>query len=349
MTRGHPVLNSAVFYKMIKKKGNNMHVLVTGGAGYIGSVVVEMLLKEEFAVTVVDNLSEGHMAAVPSNVAFIEEDIGNRDVMRRIFNDYKIDAVVHMAGATLVSKSMTNPEEYFVNNVSNGLELLEAMRGAGVRRIIFSSTAALFGNPEFSPITEEHPTNPINAYGRSKLMFEQMMEWYNTAHDLNYMSLRYFNAAGATSEHGEHHHVETHLIPIVLQTALGQREHVEILGTDYDTRDGTCVRDYIHVEDLAMAHVEALRRMDDIGPLKLNLGNGEGYTVKEVIETARKVTGHPIPAKHARRRPGDPAVLVASSRRSHALLGLNPKYPEIGQIVEAAWAWHSNHPRGYQR
>jgi UDP-glucose 4-epimerase len=325
-----------------------MNVLVTGGAGYIGSVVVEVLLRGNFNVVIADNLVEGHSSAVPDDIPFIKTDIRERSVMKKIFRDHNIDSVVHMAGETLVSKSMTNPEDYFINNVSKGLELLEAIRETGVRRIIFSSTAALFGNPEFTPITEEHPTNPINAYGRSKLMFEQMMEWYNTAHGLNYVSLRYFNAAGATRDHGEHHRIETHLIPIVLQTALGQREHVQIFGTDYDTRDGTCVRDYIHVEDLAVAHVEALQRMDDIGPQKINLGNGEGYTVKEVIETAREVTGHPIPAQDAQRRTGDPAVLVASSRRANSILGLSPKYPEIRQIVEAAWLWHSKYPNGYE-
>jgi UDP-glucose 4-epimerase len=325
-----------------------MKVLVTGGAGYVGSVVVEVLMREQFSVVVVDNLCEGHKSAVPSDVPLIETDIGNREHVKRIIEDHKIEAVVHMAGETLVSKSMTHPEDYFKNNVAKGIELLETMRETGVRRIIFSSTAALFGNPEFTPITEEHPTNPINAYGRSKLMFEQMMEWYNSAHGLNYVSLRYFNAAGATEEHGEHHPVETHLIPIVLQTALGQREHVDIYGIDYDTRDGTCIRDYIHVEDLAVAHVEALQRMDDIGPQKLNLGNGEGYSVNEVIEAAREITRHPIPAKQAARRLGDPPVLVASSKRAHILLGLTPKYPKIKQIVEAAWRWHSKNPNGYK-
>jgi UDP-glucose 4-epimerase len=325
-----------------------MNVLVTGGAGYVGSVVVEILLREEFSVVVIDNLVEGHRSAVPSDIPFIEADIGNRDITKRVLVDYKIDAVIHMAGETLITKSMTHPEDYFLNNVSKGIELLEAMRETDVKRIIFSSTAALFGNPEFTPITEDHPTNPINAYGRSKLMFEQMLEWYHKPHGMNYISLRYFNAAGATVSHGEHHSVETHLIPIVLQTALGQRDFVDIFGTDYDTRDGTCLRDYIHVEDLAMAHVRALQRMDDIGPQKLNLGNGEGYSVKEVIEAAREVTGHPIPAKKVARRPGDPAVLVASSKRTHSLLGLNPKYPEIKQIVESAWRWHSAHPNGYQ-
>lgn len=325
-----------------------MNVLVTGGAGYVGSVVVEVLLREKFNVVVADNLIEGHKSAVPDDVSFIKTDIGNRPVMKKIFADHRIDAVIHMAGETLVSKSMTHPQDYFINNISKGIELLEAMRESGVKRIIFSSTAALFGNPEFTPITEAHPTNPINAYGRSKLMFEQMLEWYNRANGLNYVCLRYFNAAGATVQHGEHHGVETHLIPIVLQTALGKRTHVDIYGSDYDTRDGTCIRDYIHIEDLAMVHVEALRRMDETGPQKLNLGNGEGYSVKEVIEAARKITGHPIPAREAERRPGDPAVLVASSEKTHALLGVTFRYPEIHQIVETAWNWHSKNPDGYK-
>ncbi len=233
-----------------------MNVLVTGGAGYIGSVVVEVLLRENYNVVVLDSLVEGHKSAIPDTIHFIQADISDRDSMRKTFTDHNINAVIHMAGETLVSKSMTHPQDYFITNVSKGIELLEAMRESGVKRIIFSSTAALFGNPKFTPITEEHPTNPINAYGRSKLMFEQMLEWYNKAHRLNYVCLRYFNAAGATVEHGEHHPFETHLIPIVLQTALGQREYVDIYGTDYDTDDGTCIRDYIHVEDLAMVHVK---------------------------------------------------------------------------------------------
>ena len=325
-----------------------MKVLVTGGAGYIGSVVVEMLLQQGFSVVVVDSLIEGHRSALPSGIPFFKEDIGNREAIRKILVDNKIDAVIHMAGETLVSKSMTQPEDYFITNVSKGLELLEAMREAGTRKIIFSSTAALFGNPEFSPVNEEHPTNPINAYGRSKLMFEQMLEWYEKAHDFTYVCLRYFNAAGATAEHGEHHPVETHLIPIVLQTALGQREYLEIYGTDYDTKDGTCVRDYIHVEDLANVHIGALRKMDEIGSQKLNLGNGEGYSVKEVIEAAREVTGHPIPARESARRAGDPGTLVATSERTHTLIGVKFKYPDIKQIVQAAWDWHSKNPKGYK-
>ena len=324
-----------------------MNVLVTGGAGYVGSVVVEMLLKEGFKVVVVDSLIEGHRSAIPSDITFYKEDIGDRAAIRKILVDNKIDAVIHMAGETLVSKSMTHPQDYFINNVAKGIELLEAMRESGVKRIIFSSTAALFGNPVFTPITEEHPTEPINTYGRSKLMFEQMLEWYNRIHGLNYVCLRYFNAAGATADHGEHHSIETHLIPIVLQVALGKREHVNILGTDYETRDGSCIRDYIHIEDLAMVHVGALRKMDETGPQKLNLGNGGGYSVKEVIAAARKITGHPIPAKEADRRPGDPAVLVASSEKTHNLLGIKFKYPEIEQIVETAWKWHSRNPDGY--
>jgi UDP-glucose 4-epimerase len=324
-----------------------MNVLVTGGAGYIGSVVVEMLLQQGFSVVVVDSLIEGHRSAIPSDISFYQDDIGDREAIKKILVDNKIDAVIHMAGETLVSKSMTHPEDYFKVNVSKGLELLEAMREAGTKRVIFSSTAALFGNPEFTPINEEHPTNPINAYGRSKLMFEQMLEWYEKVHDLTYVCLRYFNAAGATAEHGEHHPVETHLIPIVLQTALGQRAYVEIYGTDYDTKDGTCVRDYIHVEDLANVHIGALRKMDEIGSQKLNLGNGEGYSVKEVIEAAREITGHPIPARESARRAGDPGTLVATSERTHTLVGVKFKYPDIKQIVQAAWDWHSKNPTGY--
>ena len=325
-----------------------MNVLVTGGAGYIGSVVVEMLLQQGFFVVVVDSLTEGHRSAISSDITFFKEDIGDREVIIGILDDHKIDAVIHMAGETLVSKSMTHPEDYFITNVAKGIELLEAMRETGTKRIIFSSTAALFGNPEFTPITEEHPTNPINAYGRSKLMFEQMLEWYGRVHDLTYVCLRYFNAAGATAEHGEHHPVETHLIPIVLQTALGQREYVEIYGTDYDTKDGTCVRDYIHIEDLANVHIGALRKMDEIGSQKLNLGNGEGYSVKEVIEAAREITGHPITARESDRRSGDPGTLVATSERTHTLIGVKFKYPDINQIVQAAWNWHSKNPNGYK-
>lgn len=324
-----------------------MNVLVTGGAGYVGSVVVEILLQKGFTVTIVDNLVEGHKSAVPEGIPLIEGDIGNRNLMKEVIADHAIEAVIHMAGETLVSKSMSHPQDYFIGNVSKGLELLEAMRESGVNRIIFSSTAALFGNPVYTPIDEKHPTNPINTYGRSKLMFEQILEWYQKIHGLNYVCLRYFNAAGATEEHGEHHRIETHLIPIVLQTVLGKRDHVDILGTDYDTRDGSCLRDYIHVEDLAAVHVEALRRMDNIGPQKLNLGNGEGYSVKEVIEAARDITGHSIPAMEADRRPGDPGVLVASSERTRSLLEIKFKYPKIHQIVETAWKWHSKNPNGY--
>lgn len=324
-----------------------MNVLVTGGAGYVGSVVVEILLREGFNVVIVDSLVEGHRSAVPERLPLVLGDIGNRDLIKDVVAKYKIDAVIHMAGETLVSKSMTHPQDYFIGNVSKGLELLEAMRESGVKRIIFSSTAALFGNPEYTPIDEKHPTEPINTYGRSKLMFEQMLVWYQKIHGLNYICLRYFNAAGATEKHGEHHRVETHLIPIVLQTALGKRDHVDIYGTDYDTRDGSCIRDYIHVEDLAMVHVEALKKMDTIGSQKLNLGNGEGYSVKEVIEAARIITGHQIPALESERRLGDPAVLVASSQQTHALLGIKFKYPKIQQIVETAWKWHSRHPDGY--
>jgi len=324
-----------------------MNILVTGGAGYVGSVVVEVLLREGFQVVILDNLKEGHRSAIPAGVPFIEGDIANRGLVKEALVARRIDGVIHMAGETLVTKSMTQPEDYFINTVQKGIELLEALRETGVRRIIFSSTAALFGNPQFSPITEEHPTTPINAYGRSKLMFEEMLHWYNLVHKLNYVCLRYFNAAGATADHGEHHRVETHLIPLVMQVALGQRADVKIYGNDYETRDGTCIRDYIHVDDLARAHVEAMRRMDSIGPQKLNMGNGPGYSVKEVIEAARAVTGRPIPAIPAPRRAGAPATLVASSARAQRLLDWAPRFPRIEQIVESAWKWHQRFPTGY--
>jgi len=324
-----------------------MNILVTGGAGYVGSVVVEVLLREGFQVVILDNLKEGHRSAIPAGVPFIEGDIANRGLVKEALVARRIDGVIHMAGETLVTKSMPQPEEYFINTVQKGIELLEALRETGVRRLIFSSTAALFGNPQFSPITEEHPTTPINAYGRSKLMFEEMLHWYNLVHKLNYVCLRYFNAAGATADHGEHHRVETHLIPLVMQVALGQRADVKIYGNDYETRDGTCIRDYIHVDDLARAHVEAMRRMDSIGPQKLNMGNGSGYSVKEVIEAARAVTGRPIPAIPAPRRAGAPATLVASSARAQRLLDWAPRFPRIEQIVESAWKWHQRFPTGY--
>ncbi|MFH0907575.1 MAG: UDP-glucose 4-epimerase GalE [bacterium] len=324
-----------------------MNVLVTGGAGYVGSVVVEVLLREGCSVVVVDNLKEGHRSALSPNVPFVQADIGNRDSIKKTIRENDIEAVIHMAGETLVTKSMTHPEDYFINNVSKGIELLEALRETGVKRIIFSSTAALFGNPQFTPITEEHPAQPINAYGRSKLMFEEMLEWYHTAHGLNYVCLRYFNAAGATELHGECHRIETHLIPLVLDVALGKREQVSMFGADYETRDGTCIRDYIHIDDLGRAHVAALRHMDTTGPQKLNMGNGSGYSVKEVIEAARRVTGKPIKAVHAPRRAGDPAVLVASSARAQRLLQWTPRYPTIEQIVESAWKWHVKYPGGY--
>ena len=324
-----------------------MNILVTGGAGYVGSVTVEVLHREGHKVVVIDDLREGHRSAVDPVIPLYTHDIADREKTEAVLREEKIEAAVHMAGETLVTKSMTQPEDYFLNNVQNGLALLEAMRVCDVKRIVFSSTAALFGNPIEVPITEQHPTQPINAYGRSKLIFEEMLHWYGVAHGLKHVCVRYFNAAGASELHGEHHRVETHLIPIVLQVALGQRDRVSIFGTDFDTRDGSCIRDYVHIEDLAYAHLRALERVDDIGSQKFNLGNGCGFSVKEVIDTSRKITGHPIPATDDPRRAGDPGTLVASSKKANELLGWTPKYPAIEDIIQSAWNWHQKFPDGY--
>ena len=324
-----------------------MKVLVTGGAGYIGSVVVEQLLEGGYEVVVVDNLKQGHREAVLPGAEFYEGDFGDRELLEGIFGEHKIDAVLHFAAEAQVADSMTNPHKYFLTNVSKGLVLLEAMRAHGCDRFIFSSTAATFGEPKYTPIDEEHPQEPINAYGESKLMFEKILDWYHRAYGLKFMSFRYFNAAGASKRLGEDHRPETHLVPVVLQVALGKREHVEVYGTDYPTKDGTPVRDYIHVLDLARAHILGLEKLDSFPDGKYNLGNGEGFTVLEVIETTEEVTGKKIPYRPAPRRPGDPAVLVASSRRAAGELGWEPEFPELKEIIRSAWEWHRGHPEGY--
>ena len=324
-----------------------MNVFVTGGAGYIGSHVVRLLLEAGHRVRVYDNLAEGHAAAVP------EETLVRGDLMdaQRLVEalDEGFDCVMHFAAHCYVGESMINPEKYYATNVVAGLRLLTAMRRAGVRRIVFSSSAATYGEPEQIPITEEHPQNPINAYGQTKLDFEHALGFYAGAYGLGYASLRYFNAAGAAPDGaiGEDHDPETHLVPIVLQVALGQRKSVQIFGTDYPTRDGTCVRDYIHVCDLAQAHILAMERIEPGKGGWYNLGNGNGYTVREVLQVARKVTGRKIPAEVGPRRPGDPPELVASSAKIARELGWKPEYPDLETIVETAWRWHSTHPDGY--
>lgn len=320
------------------------HVFVTGGAGYIGSICVKELLDRGFKVSVFDNLSEGHRRALDKRARFFEGDLDEPVAIRLALKETKPDAVMHFAANALVGESMKNPAKYFRNNVANGLNLLAAMVEVGVLRFVFSSTCATFGIPERMPIDETLPQNPINPYGESKLMFEKILRWFSELHDLRYVALRYFNAAGASGPFGEDHRIETHLIPNVLKVALGRRESVDILGTDYDTPDGTCIRDYIHVVDLAAAHILALGAKESAC---FNLGTGGGTSVKEVIEACRKVTGHEIPAVEKPRRPGDPPRLIAGSDKIRRELGWEPKYCAIDEIVKSAWEWQVAHPDGY--
>ena len=326
-----------------------MNVLVTGGAGYIGSVIVETLLHRGHAVTVLDNLYKGHRAAVQSPAVLVEADLADGSAVRRVLSEHGVTAVIHMAADSLVGESMTNPAKYFRNNVVNSLLLAEAMVAEGVTRLVFSSTAAVYGEPEKVPITEDQAVTPTNVYGETKLAFERALAWLDRIHGLRWIALRYFNAAGATEAHGEDHDPESHLIPIVLQVPLGGRDRVQLFGTDYPTPDGTCIRDYIHVADLADAHVLALDALDvgQVASRAYNLGNGTGYSNRQVIDSCRRVSGQAIPVEEAQRRAGDPAVLVASADRIRRDLGWAPRYPEIDQIVESAWRWHQRHPHGY--
>ena len=319
-------------------------IFVTGGAGYIGSICVEQLLNEGFEVAVFDNLSEGHRRAVDDRAHFLQGDLADRSVIKRAMGEVKPDAVMHFAANALVGESMSNPSKYFRNNVSAGINLLDAAVEAGVKKFVFSSTCATFGIPERMPIDETLPQRPINPYGESKLMFEQILRWYHEIHGLSFVALRYFNAAGATEKFGEDHRIETHLIPNVLKVALGQRESVDIYGTDYPTPDGSCIRDYIHILDLAQAHMLAVKS-DKSG--FFNLGTGGGTSVREVIETCRKVTGRDIKAVEKPRRAGDPPLLIAGSDKIRTELGWKPRFENILPIVESAWAWHVKYPEGY--
>jgi UDP-glucose 4-epimerase len=324
-----------------------MRILVTGGAGYIGSVVTEELINDGHEAVVYDSLYKGHREAVVEGAKFVEADLTDSATLRHTLAENRIDAVIHMAADSLVGESVQNPAKYYRNNVVAGLALLDAMLDAGVRRIVFSSTAATYGEPAKQPIEETDPTNPTNTYGETKLAFEHAMRWYDAAYGLRYASLRYFNAAGATLLCGESHDPETHIIPIVLQVAAGRREFVEIYGDDYPTRDGTCVRDYIHVVDLARAHILALDRLDERSAI-YNLGcGGDGYTVREVIETARAVTGRDIPVRTGARRAGDPAVLIASSEKIKRELGWKPQMQDLRLIIASAWEWMKQRPDGY--
>jgi UDP-glucose 4-epimerase len=315
-----------------------MNVLVTGGAGYVGSVVAEELLRAGHHVIILDNLQQGHKQAVSGSAEFVLADICDANALDTLFQRLSVDAVMHMAAETVVEYSTTDPKRYFVTNVVGGVNLLNAMLKHSVRRIVFSSSAAVYGEPVQSPIDELHPKEPINAYGLSKLQFEQIMGWYGKAYKLKHISFRYFNAAGATDRLGEDHEPETHLIPNVLRAALNGTP-VSVFGTDYPTKDGSCVRDYVHVEDIARAHVLALDEIDTLESAAYNLGNGDGYSVLEVVHAAGKVTGTDIPTRLSPRRAGDPAVLVASSNRAKSELGWKPLFPELESILDSAWRW----------
>ncbi|MCR4418640.1 MAG: UDP-glucose 4-epimerase GalE [Clostridia bacterium] len=327
-----------------------MRVLVTGGAGYIGSHTVKELLQEGYEVTVLDNLSRGHraVARLLPGARFVWGDIDDRELVRELAQE--VEAVLHFAAFSLVGESVSNPALYYENNVQKGLSLLRAVCEAGVRYFVFSSTAAVYGEPQQVPIEEDHSLVPTNPYGATKLALEEALRWYGAAYGVRYISLRYFNAAGADPEGdlGEDHRPETHLIPLVLQAALGVRSEVTIFGTDYPTPDGTCVRDYVHVSDLAAAHVLALKALEEGHPSAVyNLGSGRGFSVREVIEAARRVTGRDFPVVEGPRRPGDPAVLVASSRRIRQEVGWSPRHGDLEAIIRTAWAWHRRYPQGY--
>jgi UDP-glucose 4-epimerase len=326
-----------------------LNILVTGAAGYIGSIVTEQLVREYDLVIAIDNLQQGHREAVIEGAEFIKAELGSADELEQVFRRYHIDAVAHLAAESIVSRSMTDPRQSFHNNVVYGINLLDTMLKHGVHKLVFSSTAAVYGEPEAVPITESAAEKPVNPYGESKLIFERILHWYGQAYGLSCISLRYFNAAGASERFGEDHHPESHLIPNIMKVALGQDAQIPVFGNDYPTADGSCIRDYIHVADIARAHILALKQLDNhTGNKAYNLGNDKGYSVLEVIETARKVTGAPIPAAIHSKRAGDPAILTASSRLAAAELGWHPEFDSLESIIESAWRWHRKHPQGYR-
>jgi UDP-glucose 4-epimerase len=325
-----------------------MKILVTGGAGYIGSTASAELLKAGHEVVVFDNLYQGHRAAVPADAAFVEGDLRDTDAVARLFAEHKgIDGIMHFASYTLVGESMQQPLKYLRDNIVAGSNLLEQAVANGVGRFILSSTANLFDEPESMPIEPENKIVPGSPYGESKFFLERILHWFNRIYGLKYACLRYFNAAGGAPERGEDHDPELHLIPIVLQVALGQRQKLTVFGDDYPTKDGTCIRDYVHIADLAQAHILAMDALDRLGVRKYNLGNGNGFSILEVIEAAKQITGKDIPYEIGPRRAGDPAVLIASSAKIRAELGWQPQYPQLEQIVGSAWEWHRAHPHGY--
>jgi UDP-glucose 4-epimerase len=324
-----------------------LNILVTGAAGYIGSVCSEVLLTRGMRVIALDSLLEGHRSAVPPGAIFCQVDLADRPQLESVFSQHKIDAVMHFAAEALVAKSIREPSTFYATNVAGGVNLLDAMTRHSVKKFIFSSTAATYGEPEIVPIPEDHRKAPINPYGKSKLVFEQILADYRAYTGLKYVALRYFNAAGASKERGEHHRVETHLIPRVLDAASGGLPHVDVFGTDYPTPDGTCVRDYIHVLDIADSHVRALEEIDRVTGEAFNVGNSRGFSILEVIAAAERITGRKIPGKLGPRRPGDPAVLVASKDKLKKTLNWEATHSSLEEIIQSAWAWKRKHPHGY--
>ena len=324
-----------------------MSILVTGAAGYIGSVCSEVLISRGMSVIALDSLLEGHRGAVPPGATFCQVDLADRAQLEAVFTKHKVDAVMHFAAEALVAKSVREPSIFYATNVASGVNLLDAVTRHGVKKFIFSSTAATYGEPEIVPIPEDHPKAPINPYGKSKLTFEQILVDYKLYTGLKYVTLRYFNAAGASSTCGENHRVETHLIPRVLDAAAGSLPHVDVFGTDYPTPDGTCVRDYIHVLDIADSHVRALEEIDRVTGEAFNVGNSRGFSILEVIDAAERITGRKIPRKLGPRRPGDPAVLVASKEKLKRVLGWEASHSSLEEIIQSAWTWKQKHPNGY--
>ena len=325
----------------------SLNVLVTGAAGYIGSICSEFLLARGYQVIALDNLQEGHRAAVPPKALFCQVDLGVRAQIEEVFSKHKIDAVMHFAGEALVAKSVREPSTFYAANVACGVNLLDAVTRHGVKKFIFSSTAATYGEPHTVPIPEDHPKNPINPYGKSKLCFEEILSDYRAYTGLHYATLRYFNVAGASVERGEAHRLETHLIPLVFNAALGIIPQLEVFGSDYPTPDGTCVRDYIHVLDIADSHVRALESIEKVSGEAFNVGNSRGFSILEVLAAAERITGLKIPRTLSPRRPGDPAVLVASKDKLHRMLGWQAQHSSLEEIITSAWSWKQKHPHGY--
>jgi UDP-glucose 4-epimerase len=329
------------------RSGRNVKLLVTGGAGYVGSVVTDILVEAGHEVTVLDNLAQGHTAAVHPRARLVLADLTDREAVAETMRGAAPDAVIHLAAAAIVDASVRDPGRYFRVNVSGGINLLDAMASTGVKRLVFSSTAAVYGDPDTIPVDEDAPTRPLNAYGESKLIFERTLSWYRAAHGIEHVTLRYFNACGATERLGEHHQPETHLVPVLLDVVAGRRDGFQLFGDDYDTSDGTCLRDYVDVRDIAAIHVLVLERIDEVDGRVYNVGHGTGFTNLQVIDAVQEVTGRRVPITKGPRRPGDPARLVAGSARVRRELGWSPAHEELREMIESAWRWRREHPEGY--